>query len=122
VTAHSNGTVTVAVYQKSGVAGANAKLRQLGDNQVVVVPVDPSCPSINSLPKPAVPPDGQMITESTGSSGGSVTVSAQGIPAGDILVVAIQTANGGTLNVSTLTSPPAPSCVSIPSPPPAPEP
>jgi hypothetical protein len=115
VTAHSNGTVTVAVYQKSGIAGANAKLRQLGDGQVFVVPVEPGCPSMNSLPRPPVSPIGQMIKESSMSSGGSVTVSAQGIPAGDILVVGIQTtANGGTLNGSTLTAPPAPSCISIP--------
>ena len=46
-----DGTVTLAVYQKSGIAGANAKLRTLGDKQVVVVPVEPGCISL-----PAPPP------------------------------------------------------------------
>jgi hypothetical protein len=115
VTAHSNGTVTVAVYQKSGIAGANAKLRQLGDGQVFVVPVEPGCPSMSSLPPPPVSPAGQMISTSIGSSGGSVTVSAQGIPAGDIMVVATESdVNGASFGASTLTSAPAPSCVSIP--------
>ena len=44
MTAHPNGTVTLAVYKDSGIAGANAKLRQLGDGQVVVVPVGTQLP------------------------------------------------------------------------------
>jgi hypothetical protein len=53
---------------------------------------------------------------------GSVTVHAKGIPAGDILVVAVETHPTGNthfaMNAARLTSPPAPSCVSLPSPPP----
>lgn len=40
VTKNPDGTITLAVYQKSGIAGANARLRQLGDKQVVLVPVE----------------------------------------------------------------------------------
>ena len=92
VTTHPDGTVTLAVYQTSGVAGANSKLHQLGD-RVVVVPVQPGCPSISSLPAPAVPA-AQISVEASGSSDGSVTVDAQGVPAGDILVLGFSQTGG----------------------------
>jgi hypothetical protein len=118
VTKNANGTVTLAVYQKSGIAGANAKLRQLGDGQVVVVPVEPGCPSIGSLPAPAVSAKGKRISvQSERGTGGPVTVTAQGIPAGDIMVVGAVITAHGTMTGGTLTSPPAPSCISLPSPP-----
>jgi hypothetical protein len=66
VTTHPNGTVTVAVYQKSGIGGANAKLHQFGE-RVVVVPVEPGCPSISSLPAP-VEPGGPSVGASTGTT------------------------------------------------------
>jgi hypothetical protein len=122
LTNNPNGTVTLAVYKKSGIAGANAKLHELGDSQVYVVPVEAGCPSMSSLPAPAVSAKGiDLILQSSRSIGGSVTVNAQGIPAGDILVVGFYTTvtdsttwSGGS---SRLTSPPAPSCVSLPAPP-----
>ena len=118
VTANPDGTVTLAVYQNSGMAGANARLRQLGDGQVVVVPVKAGCPSLRSLPAPAVPPHGHLAVQAGSSRNGSVTVKAKGIPAGDILVVGFEsTAHGGTLTSiggGKLTSPPAPKCVSLP--------
>ncbi len=121
VTKNLDGTVTVAVYQKSGIAGANAKLRALGDGQVVVVPVEPGCPSVGSLPAPTVSAKGTYIsTQSERGADGSVTVSAQGIPAGDIMVVGVVTTAQGMMTGGTLTSPPAPSCISLPSPPPGP--
>ncbi len=113
VTPNQNGTVTLAVYRESGIAQANARLRQLGDN-VVVVPVEPGCPVLGSLPPPAVQPDGPMTVYATGSDDGSVTVNAQGIPDGDIMVVGVQTAVQGTRMASQLTSPPPPNCVSLP--------
>lgn len=120
VTTHSDGTVTLAVYQKSGIAQANAKLRQLGDDRVVVVPVESGCPSISSLPAPAVPTAHVSVSGSV-SSTGSVTVDASGIPAGDILVMGFQTSAEGKTTVTEaaqkLTTGPAPSCVSIPRPP-----
>jgi hypothetical protein len=88
VTTHPDGTVTLAVYQASGIAGANAKLHQLGD-QVVVVPVRAGCPRPAA---PAVSGIGHRITVgSEASPDGSATVDAKGIPAGDILVVGIET-------------------------------
>jgi hypothetical protein len=114
LTSGHDGTITLAVYQTSGIAQVNAKLRQLGDN-VVVVPVEAGCPAITSLGKPAVPAIGKLIGLGIGrSANGSVTVNASGVPAGDILVVAVQTTAQGTGATAVLTSPPAPTCVSLP--------
>ncbi len=116
-TAHPNGTVTLAVYGKSGYAGINTKLRQLGVSQVVVVPVESGCPtSMSSLPAPKVAPTGPITESNAEGKDGPVTVQAGGIPAGDILVVAIQTSSSGgataSVGAAKLTSAPAPSCVS----------
>jgi hypothetical protein len=125
LTKNPNGTITLDVYQKSGIAGINAKLHQDGDSNVVVLPVGAGCPSLGSLPLPAVSAQGAKITVGTAvSKSGSITVNAQGIPAGDILVVAIQTTVSGstvtTGGAARLTSASAslPSCVSLPAPPP----
>jgi hypothetical protein len=124
VTTHPDGTVTLAVNQAAGISGANGRLHQLGD-RVVVVPVRPSCPSINSLPAPAVRPARISGSMKVGRDG-SVTVDAKGIPADDILVVGAETnahaANGTAYSMSDarLTSPPAPGCVSLPALPAAP--
>jgi hypothetical protein len=116
LTTHPNGTVTLDVYREAGIAGINAKLQQLGDSQVVVVPVEPGCPSPAA---PKVSPIGARISVgSARSADGSVTVDANGIPAGDILVVGFVTTANGSYGGSMLTSPPAPSCISLPSPPP----
>jgi hypothetical protein len=128
LTTHSNGTITLAVYQKSGIAAANAKLHALGDSQVYVVPVGAGCPSMSSLPAPAVSLNGGHLSVQSSASvgaGGSVTVNAKGIPAGDIVVVAVETVTNGntttSLAANRLTTAPAPSCVSLPGavPPPA---
>lgn len=115
VTKNPDGTITIAVYQQAGIAQANARLRQLGDGQLVVVPVEAGCPK--PLP-PAVSVKGTRIsTQFRVSRDGSVTVKAHGIPAGDILVVGMQ-ADGHSRNaVSIVTSPPAPACISPPAPP-----
>jgi hypothetical protein len=124
VTNNPNGTVTLAVYEKDGIAGANAKLHELGDGQVYVVPVGAGCPSMSSLPAPAASLNGKRLRVQSsvsigGSAGGSVTVDAKGIPTGDILVVAVETTRTGTtttsLGAGKLTTAPAPSCVSLPS-------
>jgi hypothetical protein len=115
VTKNPDGTITLAVYQKSGIAGINARLHQLGDSQVVVVPVEPGCPGLGSLPKPPVSGRGHLISTAINrSSDGSVTVRAKGIPAGDIMVVAIRTSGHSSLSGSALTSAPAPNCLSLP--------
>jgi hypothetical protein len=121
VTTHPDGTVTLAVNQAAGISGVNGRLHQLGD-RVVVVPVGRGCPSINSLPAPSVRPVHISGSTKIGRNG-SVTVNAKGIPAGDLLVVGVETkthaANGTTYPMSDarLTSPPAPGCVSLPAPP-----
>jgi hypothetical protein len=96
----------------SVLAAANARLRQLGDN-VVVVPARSGCPSLGSLPAPAVHAK-QIGVQASGPSGGSITVNARGVPAGDILVVAVEMAGKRVAMASALTSPPAPSWVSLP--------
>jgi hypothetical protein len=112
VTTHPDGTVSLAVYQASGIAGANAKLHLLGD-RVVLVPVRAGCPQPAA---PAVSGRGHQITVGTSvSRDGSVTVDAKGIPAGDILVVGVETKGHSSLTGGMLTSPPAPSCISLPS-------
>jgi hypothetical protein len=102
VTTHPNGTVTLAVYQQSGIAEANARLHALGD-RVVVVPVRSGCPSITSLPAPGVPAR-QISVEASGSTNGSVTVAAQGVPVGDILVMGVETGTGGQFSMKQTTS------------------
>jgi len=116
VTKNPDGTITLAVYQQSGIAQANTRLRQLGDDQLVVVPVRADCPK---PPPPAVSArGGRIITQFSVSRDGSVTVHAQGIPAGDILVVGMQISGHNRNAVAIVTSPPAPSCISPPAPPP----
>jgi hypothetical protein len=118
---HPDGTVSLAVYQAAGIAQANAKLRQLGD-RVVVVPVRAGCPAITSLRPPAVPAHGRISVQGSTSSDGFTTVKAQGVPAGDILVVGTETTTHGrdraSESAARLTSAPAPGCVSLPGPPP----
>jgi hypothetical protein len=117
VTANRGGSVTLAVYQQSGIAGANAKLQTLGDKQVVVVPVRPGCPSMSALPKPAAHAraDSGVAVGTARSGDPSVTVEAHGIPAGDVLVVAVETTGKGmSVGMAGLTRQPAPACVSIP--------
>lgn len=113
LTTNRDGTVTLALYQAAGISQANAKLRHLGD-EIVVVPVRPGCPSITSLSGPAVPPaKGKMIMVEVSAK--SLTVNAKGVPAGDIMVVAADPSGIGTGMTASLTSPPVPSCVSLPS-------
>jgi RNA polymerase sigma-70 factor, ECF subfamily len=113
VTKNPGGTITLAVYQQSGIAGANARLHTLGDKQVVVVPIEQGCTS--KVTPPAVSGKGhQIATGISRSPNGTITVNAHGIPAGDILVIGVATSGHTSYSVGTLTSPPAPSCVGTP--------
>lgn len=119
VTKNPDGTITLAVYRQSGIAGANARLRTLGDKQVVVVPIEQGCTS--TVTPPAVPEKGHLLTTGISRSpNGTVTVNAHGIPAGDILVIGVATSGHTSYGVGTLASPPAPSCVGTPPLPPLP--
>jgi hypothetical protein len=114
VTANRDGTVSLAVYQPSGYAGANAKLREM-HKQVVVVPVEAGCPLINTLPVAAV-----VTSEVWGDKlgpGNTVEVTITGLPAGDYLLVGLQHLKGGGWAAGSKTiKGPAPSCVSFPGP------
>jgi len=113
VTPHGDGTVTISINQMTGVDGANNALRGLGD-RVVVVPVKAGCPAISSLPvvRPGPRREKTTLDIRTSGNGGSITVDANGVPAGDtMLVAAAQDAPGITV-ASVLISGPAPKCVS----------
>lgn len=144
VTANSNGTVSLAVFNQSGISGANAALHKLG-KRLVVVPVKSSCPSVTSLP--LVPRDTTYIPlrENVTTAGGTVTIttpdggptftgSGKDIPKGDVGLILVQSTSNGTLmwgeeasqeaaqgtkylyvRVDTLTKASAtPACVSVP--------
>ena len=64
LTTNQNGTQTLAVYQPAGIAQANARFHQLKE-PVVVVPVRACCPSLSSLPRPAVPGQATRISVKT---------------------------------------------------------
>ena len=107
LTTHSDGTITLAIYQASGITQATAKLHQLGDD-VVVVPIRPRCPPPRP---PVVSPKGKLVSLGVSRSrDGSVTVSGHA-PAGDIQVVGFETTPNGRATVSQLSSPPAPACM-----------
>ncbi|HLI38326.1 MAG TPA: hypothetical protein VKV80_13455 [Streptosporangiaceae bacterium] len=114
VTQNPNGTLTVAVSRLDGVSGANARLRAIG-SRVVVVPVRPGCPSMNSLPA-ATPPPGRRVSGSARGRDRSVTVDVRGVPAGDIALVAAKAGPSGRVTqlAMKLIKGTAPSCVSLP--------
>ncbi len=121
VTAHPNGTVSLAVYEKAGISQANAKLQQLGDGRVVLVPVEAGCPSITSLRPPAVAVRDVRLGVDP-STGAISTLDTSSIPAGDIMMLGfLQSAKGMSVESAWLTSGPVPRCVSVP-PAPAPAP
>jgi len=118
ITPHADGTVTVALTDLSGVTGANIALHKLG-TRVVVVPVKAGCPPLASLPEPAGSPGKasgsvRADTAAGGAKDGSITVQAKGIPAGELLVIAVENASYGTTLAARLTAPPAPACVTMP--------
>jgi hypothetical protein len=119
LTTNHDGSISLAVYQEAGVAQANAKLRAIGA-KVVVVPVEAGCPSLGSVRQPAVPVTGPIRVQGSVSSNGSITVNAQGVPRGDVIVVATETSGKLRQTASRITSLPVPHCVSLPAPPPGP--
>jgi len=115
---HHDGTVSVSVDNSAGVAGANTALHRLRAG-VVVVPVRPGCPSIDSLPK-AKPDPSSGIWISTGlNANGHRSISVKGtIPAGDTLILAFSgSPDTGSLAAGGIITGPVPRCVSLPAPP-----
>ena len=122
VTRHPDGTVTLALYQKSGIPGANATLHQVGAGRVVVVPVGPGCPGISSLPGPELP--GGHVSHQSGvaAQGGKVTtqgghgvtdggkVTSQGgkpaVPVPGKAPISVVKEKDGSISVNTLSVPP----------------
>jgi hypothetical protein len=110
LTTNADGTITLAIYHASGIAQANAKLHQLGDD-VVLVPIRPGCPPLRP---PAVSPKGKLVSLGISRSrNGSITVRGHA-PAGDIQVVGFETTPDGRATVAQLSSPPAPACMPPP--------
>ena len=120
VTRHDDGTVTVAVYRASGVAGANVTLHAMGA-RVRVVPVRPGCPPITSLPRPRpVPHPSVSVATGVNANGHrsvTVKVGQGGIPAGDTMILAFtgNPRHGTALGAGGIITGPVPRCVSLPS-------
>jgi hypothetical protein len=119
LTTNHDGSIRLAVYREPGIAQANAKLKSIGA-RVVVVPVRAGCPSIDSVRKPAVPVRGKVRVQGSVGRDGQVTVQAEGVPRGDIILVATEISGQLRETASTITTLPAPHCVSLPAPPPGP--
>lgn len=117
VTQH-DGTVSVSVDNASGVAGANAALDKM-HARVVVVPVRPGCPSIESLPRPQPAPHlaVQVAAEVNRQGHRSVSVKIKGsIPAGETMILAFSgSPRTGSVGAGVIITGPVPRCVSLPS-------
>jgi hypothetical protein len=135
VTSNANGTVTLDVYDQSGIAGANQALQKMGDKQVNVVPVRSGCPSITSLPKVSHSAKFEFyqINGTSLDPNGKITINPHNIPKGETLLVPVEMIGKDTyvlgsppkeitvgktkgllFNIGVQTRSPAPSCVSVP--------
>lgn len=130
VTTNANGSVSLNVYNQSGIAGANQALQRMGDSSVVLVADQGICRNINTLPKvpgnPKIRVSGVAKEQLNGNylsiAPGSFTVYAHDIPKGDTLAVVVQnmgfmTKAGKIVKTATvvvatrLTRGPVPSCL-----------
>lgn len=118
VTQHA-GTVSVSVYNASGIAGADSALRRIGA-RVAVVPVRPGCPPMGSLPRPHPAPHVSVQVASGVRDGHrfvKVEIGKPGIPRGDTMILAFfghdrpGTTSGGAGGIITGR---VPRCVSLP--------
>lgn len=118
VTDNHDGTVTVSVTKAGGIAGANAKLHQMGAS-VVVLKATPGCPSIESFATPNQKAGRSTVGIQNGPGGPTtVTVQAKDLPKNDTMLIAFDFDGGKGQIASVLTDRPAPSCVSLPTAPP----
>jgi hypothetical protein len=118
VTDNHDGTVTVSVSKAEGIAGANAKLKQLGAS-VVVLRATPGCPSIDSFAAHDGNGGRTTLGLKFGPGGDSqVTVQAQGLPPNETMLVAFSFDGAKAHAASVLTDRPVPACVSLPKEPP----
>jgi hypothetical protein len=79
VTRNHDGTIIVSVTGYSGVAGANAKLRQLGIRAQVMTPVPPNCNA--AVARQGAPVSSQKVAKA------HWTINPRNIPAGRMLVL-----------------------------------
>lgn len=107
VTKHADGTVTIAIHDLGGVAGANAALAKLGV-PVRAVAVDPACQR-----KLYLVPNGSRLDFARLRSGADeVAVRPAQIPSGDVLVVTAQRSGSGVAVFTVVAAnAPLPSCV-----------
>lgn len=102
VTRGTNGTVTITLNDIAGVSGANTKLRDLGVNDVVVVPITTDCTTRVAM--------SYIGIRSPGAS--TVTVTPGDAPTGTTIVLAAeQTSQGQIEEAIGRVSGPAPTCV-----------
>jgi hypothetical protein len=119
VTRH-DGTVSVSVYNATGVAGANSALKKIRA-RVVVVPVGENCPGIELVPVAQPEPHPAVWVSTSVDSDGhrSVSVKIKGtIPAEDTMILAFSgNRQTGSVGAGGIISGPVPTCVSLPAPP-----
>ena len=118
--ARHDGTLSVSVYNATGVAGANSALKKL-KARVVVVPVREDCPGIELIPAadPAPHPAVWVSTSLDSHGHRAVSVKIKGtIPAGDTMILAFSgSPQAGSVGAGGIISGPVPICVSLPGPP-----
>jgi hypothetical protein len=118
VTDNHDDTVTVSVTKADGIAGANAKLHQIGAD-VVVLKATPGCPSITTFAAPVQDAGKTTLGMRSGPGGAtSVTVQAKDLPKNDTMLVAFSFDGAKGQVASVLTDKPIPACVSLPTDPP----
>ena len=118
VTDNHDGTVTVSVTKAEGVAGANAKLHQMGAD-VVVLKATPGCPSLSSFATPGLAGGKTSLNLKFGPDGqDTVTVQASGLPKNATTLIAFGFDGSKAQAGAVLTDKPVPSCVSMPAEPP----
>lgn len=113
VTQNADGTTSVVLHDMSGIQGANSALEKSGDN-AFVVPLRAGCPDLSTFVSQA-PMNTRDIAEDLAIdwAGGEIRFHARDIPAGDILLIAVQAQKDGWVWVAVIVkSGPIPSCVS----------
>ncbi len=82
VTRNHDGTVTISIKRSSGIAGANARLRQLGIRATVT-----QRPPAGCQPTVSIPMGGQGAPESAAKAGARWRIDPSKVPAGHQLVL-----------------------------------
>jgi len=106
-----DGLVTVSIAEISGIAGANAKLRELGV-PAAAVPMREGCPDPKLATNAPNQNDAGWDVTWPGQ-GGKIIFDSRSIPAGDTVVLGAWDSKGHVALSYLMVSGPAPSCVPL---------